>query len=226
MSEAPPRARLPSRRHRLPRCRVCGLHIPLCVCPLMPRVELPVEFILVQHAVEIDRPTNTGRMVMGMLPNSRLITYAARGVPLDESPLREPDTRYLLMFPRSGARVLSPEAVEPAPFRRTALVMLDGSWAQASHMARRITSLWPMTCVRLPEGPPGAWAIRRPLKPEQLCTLEAAIRAVAVLGRTDEAARMQEILALIESRMLHMRGVLPRPKSLEEIRAAREAPAS
>ena len=189
----------------------------------MPRVELPVEFILVQHAVELVRPTNTGRMVLGMLPNSRLITYAARGAPLDESPLRDPDTRYLLMLPRSGARVLSAEVADPTPHRRTALVFLDGSWPQASHMARRITALRPMTCVRLPDGPPGAWAIRRPVKPDQLCTLEAAIRAVTVLGRTDEAARMAEILALIEARMLFMRGVLPRPKSLDDIRAERGA---
>lgn len=225
MNEARP-PRLPCRRHRLPRCRTCGLHLPLCVCPLMPRVELPVQFILVQHAVEIDRPTNTGRMVLGMLPNSRLITYAARDVPLDESPLRDPDTRYLLMLPRTGARVLSPVVADPAPYRRTALVLLDGSWPQASHMARRIASLRPMTCIRLPDGPPGSWAIRRPQKPEQLCTLEAAIRAVAILGRPGEAERMRDILALIEARMLYMRGVLPRPKSIEEIRAERPGAAS
>lgn len=250
--------RLPKRRHRKPRCRECGLHTTICVCPLLPRVELPQEFLVIQNAIEILRPTNTGRMVAAMLPNSRLLPYGLRAgsiaayaqagfpvlgggaaggaepgasaggsdrrsLPFDDAPLRRADTDYLVLFPSDGAAVLTPEMVEPSPGRRVAFVLIDGTWHQASRMSHRIVALRGMTHVQLPPGPPSSWSIRNPLRPGQLCTLEAAVRVVAVLGRTADADRMLDALELIEARMLFMKGRLPRPKTLGEVRAERRA---
>lgn len=250
---------LPNRRHRKFRCRSCGLHATICVCPLLPRVELPQKFLVIQNAIEILRPTNTGRMVAAMLPNSRLLVYGLRvdsmaarvqagdsagggggapadreadaavggqagpwrSMPFDDAPLRRDDTDYLLLFPSDGAAVLTPEMAAPRPGRRVAFVLIDGTWHQASRMTRRIAALRGMRHVRLPPGPPSSWSIRNPLLPEQLCTLEAAIRVIAVLGRTADADRMLDALELIEARMLFMKGRLPRPKTLEEVRAER-----
>lgn len=235
---------LPRRRHRKPRCRECGLHTTICVCPLLPRIELPQEFLVIQNAIEVLRPTNTGRMVAAMLPNSRLLPYGLRAgslaaqvqagtdagddgdrrsLPFDDVSLRRADTDYLVLFPSDGSSVLTPEMAAPRSGRRVAFVLIDGTWHQASRMSHRIAALRGMTHVRLPPGPPSSWSIRNPLLPEQLCTLEAAIRVVAVLGRTDDADRMLDALELIEARMLFMKGRLPRPKTLEEVRAERRA---
>ena len=249
-------SRLPRRRHRLARCRGCGLHAAICVCPQLPRVGLPQEFLVIQNAIEILRPTNTGRIVATMLPNTRLLPYGLRddsvaavvqardavepgraeaappadrgagarhrrSMPFDEAPLRRTDTDYLLLFPSDDAAELTPEMAAPRPGRRTAFVLLDGTWHQASRISHRIAALRGMRHVRLPPGPPSSWSIRNPLRPEQLCTLEAAIRVVAVLGRAEEADRMLDGLELIEARMLFMKGRLPRAKTLEEVRAER-----
>ena len=220
-SGRPSPSRLPKRRHRKPRCRACGLHTAICVCPLLPRVDLAQEFLVIQHAIEILRPTNTGRMVAAMLPNTVLMPFAVRGVPFDETPLRRGDTDYLLLFPSDDAVELTAELAAPRPGRRTAFVMLDGTWHQASRMSHRIDALQNVPRVRLPPGPPSSWTIRNPQRPDQLCTLEAAIRVVATLGRAEEADRMLDALELIEARMLYMKGRLPRPKTLEEVRAQR-----
>ncbi len=247
---------LPRRRHRKPRCRECGLHTTICVCPLLPRVELPQEFLVIQNAIEVLRPTNTGRMVAAMLPNARLLPYGVRvdstaaavqardvaepcraeptssgngdgkdgsrrSLPFDDASLRRADTDYLVLFPSDGSPVLTPEMAAPRPGRRVAFVLIDGTWHQASRMSHRIAALRGMRHVKLPPGPPSSWSIRNPLLPEQLCTLEAAIRVVAVLGRTADADRMLDALELIEARMLFMKGRLPRPKTLEEVRAER-----
>ena len=201
-------ARPRRRRREAPRCGVCGLHLPLCVCANLPRLQLPFRLILVQHGVEVDRPTNTGRLALAMLAESALVLYGRRGVPLDTAPLEDPATDYLLLFPRAEAAELAPADLRPrpdAPHRRPALVVADGTWAQASHMTRRIAPLRAMRCVKLPEGPPGLWQIRRPRRPDQLCTLEAVIRAVAVGGFSAEAARLQNVLEEVHRRMQSMR---------------------
>lgn len=216
MNEPLPNAPAPCRRHRMARCRVCGLHLELCVCAHLPRLFLPMELLLVQHGMETTRPTNTGRMALHMLTNSRALMYALGREPVDESLLRRPDRRYYLLFPREGAPVADRAILEPDDGRPVSLVVLDGTWRQAAHMARRIAPLREMPCLALPPGPPSAWDIRRPQRPEQLCTLEAVIRVVALLGRTAEARRMQECLVWINARMLYMKGLRKTPPSLED----------
>ncbi len=223
---------------------------------MLPRVELPQEFLVIQNAIEILRPTNTGRIVATMLPNTRLLPYGVRegsmaadvqardaetphraeavamgadgerrgvprSLPFDEAALRQPDTDYLLLFPSDDAAELSAEMAASRPGRRVAFVLLDGTWHQASRMSHRIAALRGMRRVKLPPGSPSSWTIRNPLRPEQLCTLEAAIRVVDVLGLRYEADRMMDGLEWIEARMLFMKGRLPRPMTIEEVRVQR-----
>lgn len=208
----PTRRRPRCRRREAARCGVCGLHRPLCVCATLPCFDLPFRLILVQHGVEVDRPTNTGRLALRMLSNHALVLYGRRGIPLDTSPLEDPALDYRLLFPRDGAPWLAPEDLRPRADernRRPALVVADGTWAQASHMTRRIGPLRNMRCVRLPPGPPGLWRIRRPRRPEQLCTLEAVIRAMAVAGFAAESAALLDALREVHRRLLAMRAGFP-----------------
>lgn len=196
------------RRHATPRCEGCGLHIPLCICSHTPRVVLPFRWILVQHGVEVDRPTNTGRMILRMIPDTERILYARRGVPLDCTPLDEPNTDYLLLFPGAGSQELTPDALRPKPYRQLALILLDGTWRQASHMARRLPRLRALPRFHLPPGPPSPWKIRTPSAPHQLCTLDAAIRTVHLAGRTEDAHALRIAMEWIMLRMLYMKGRL------------------
>jgi len=161
--------------------------------------------VLVQHGVEVDRPTNTGRLALRMLSNRALVVYGRRGVALETAPLEDDAFEHRLLFPRAEASELSPADFRLRTGRPLSLAVADGTWAQASHMSRRIAPLRRMPCVRLPPGPPGLWTIRRPRRPDQLCTLEAIVRAVALAGYAAEAAAMQAALATVHERMLRMR---------------------
>jgi len=101
--------------------------------------------------------------------------------------------------------VLTAETLAGRSGTPTALVVVDGTWAQASHMVRRIRPLRAMPAVRLPAGPPGIWTIRRARQPEHLCTLEAVIRAVGISGFPREAEALQTALTLIHERLWAMR---------------------
>jgi len=181
------------------------LHLPLCVCPTLPCFALPFRIVLVQHGVEVDRPTNTGRLALRMLSNTAWVVYGRRGVELNTAPLEDSAFDHRLLFPREDAIELSAADFPPRSDRLLSLAIADGTWAQASHMTRRIAPLRRMPCVRLPPGPPGIWTIRRPRRPDQLCTLEAIIRVVALAGFAAAAAAMQEALAAVHERMLRMR---------------------
>lgn len=198
--------RLPCRRHRRPRCRGCGLHLERCLCASLPHVPLPFEVWLVQHAVERDRPTNTGRILHTILPGSRILPYALRGQAFDPAPFTDAGYAPLLLFPAPGAPVLTAADLDPGPGRRRAVVLLDGTWAQGSHMRRRITALRDVPCRRLPDGAPGRWRLRTPHTPGLLCTLEAGVRLVRLAGLREAAARMDAAQDRIMDAMLAMKG--------------------
>jgi DTW domain-containing protein len=171
-------------------------------------VTLPFDVCLIQHAVEANRPTNTGRMLHAMLPESRMIRYGLRQ-PLGVSSLEgEIPADITLLFPDSEAPILSASDLKPRRGKRFHVVLLDGTWAQASHMRRRIQALRSAPCARLPAGPPGRWKIRCSTGPERLCTLEAGIRLVRLAGKQHDAARMDSVQDLIMARMLYMKGRL------------------
>lgn len=206
--ERHPRARpgrKPCRAHRKARCRVCGLHGELCVCSELPRVHLPFELLLVQHNIEEHRPTNTGRLMLHMLPHSRILRYGKIDTPLDEASFREPGRRYLILFPRDGARVVTRDHLVPPDGTPVTLVVPDGNWRQASRVVRRSPALCSMPCLSLPPGPPGTWTIRNSRCPDRLCTAEALIRVVELAGFPDAARRMHAMVMLINDRMIAMR---------------------
>lgn len=192
--------------------------MPHCVCPQFPDFHLPERLTLVQHAVEIERPTNTGRLITRLWGNGEILAYGRRSAPFDVTPITRPGWTYALLFLRADSISFEQwrsehAGVDPA---HTAFVIPDGSWSQSSHMSRRILPLRFMPCVRLPPGPPGLWTIRRPRDPSQLCTAEAAIRLAAALGHTEEAAVMLDWLRTIHHRMLVMKGTAPRAEAVVE----------
>lgn len=201
-----------SRRHRLPRCGVCGLHRDRCCCASLPRARVPQRLILIQHAVEAERPTSTGRMAAHCWGNSEALCYGRGRTPMDESPLCRPGWTYALLFPRAGALPVADwlRAHEDTDPSRTAFVVPDGSWHQAAHISRRLRALRDMPCIRLPEGPPGFWRIRVPLTPDRLCTAEAVARLLAGLGHAAAAGAMLDALRHMHDIMWEMRGWTPR----------------
>lgn len=205
------------------RCAGCGVHLALCRCAELPRVETSFDVLVVRNDHERGKPTNTARLIPAMLAHARLIPFAVRGELFDAASLREPQLDYLLLFPRGEPG--EPDAAPPylsatsagsrsldEPGRRRALVLLDGTWGQCSRMSRRIPEIAAMPAFRLPPGPPGHWGgVRSAADPSRLCTLEALIRAVAILDGPACARPLQAHFDRVAAAMLFMKGKLPAP---------------
>ena len=139
MSHAPVR-RLPEGR-----CARCAFPRELCLCDRIPRLEVPVQFVILRHASEIPRLTSTARWAALALPGAEIVDYALPGPPLEGGFLAGDGTWAL--FP-------SGEPTPPGSARPRRIVVPDGTWQQARRMMQRVPAL-----QRLPAAHP---APRRP----------------------------------------------------------------
>lgn len=186
------RRRVPDLSLRCPRCLLPPAH---CLCPEVPRLRTRVDVLLLRHASERSRPTNTARWAALALADARLLDYGLPSEPIDESPLREPGT--WVLFP--GPHRSPPPEVPP---RR--LVVLDGTWAQARRMLQRLPALRTLPRLSLPA--PARPRLRRPTVAGGMSTLEALAGALALLGEPDAARSLERLHHAALVRVRQMRG--------------------
>ncbi len=195
------------------RCDGCGLHLDLCACATMPRLQLDTSVLIVQHAKERALSSTTSRLVTAMFADSRLIVHGAKDERFAEEELRRPDCDYALLFPRRDARPLEHGPPPWKPGKRRVLVVLDGTWGQASRMAARIDALRSLPSFALRSGAPSPWRVRHSHDPERLCTFESTLRAIALTeGLRPEMVTAERCFYEVTARLLFMRSKLSRPE--------------
>ena len=177
----------------------------LCICAASPTYDLPTRLVLVMHRCELKKTTATGPLALLTLPNSELRTHGYRERPLDLGDLDVPGRRVLLLFPRGNARPLDRGWLEQDG-RPITLVVPDGSWRQAAKMARRLPGLDRVEVVKLPEGPPTRWGLRREPRADGLATFEAIARALGIIESKAVQAGMEAFFSLMVQTTLQSRG--------------------
>lgn len=188
------------------RCPSCLLHLSLCLCAELPRVETRTRVLLLLHRAEARKPTNTGRLAARALANSELAIRGDRE--RGEPPLTWPaDTTPLLLFPSDDAAPLPEVARGGGP---VTLIVPDGTWRQACKVQRRVPALVGVPRVRLPDGPATEYRLRAARRAEGLSTLEAVARALGVLEGRDVEAALLRVFRVMVDRTLWARGALPR----------------
>lgn len=180
------------------RCERCRFPPELCLCPLVPRLEPPCRFVVLRHASERERLTNTARWAALALPGTEILDHGLPAGPLDLSRLTEPGT--FVLFPSP-----SPAPV-PAVLPRL-VVVPDGTWSQARRMMQRVPELRTLPRLALP-GPPAGLRLRRPHREDGMSTLEAIAGALAALGAPDAADRLLALHAAAVDRVLRLKGTL------------------
>ncbi|MCA9627697.1 MAG: DTW domain-containing protein [Myxococcales bacterium] len=187
------------RGYRLARCSGCRAPEERCFCVELRPVDSQVRVLVILHALEQFRPTNTGRYATQILRGSELRIRGGRSsagvpMPLDLSDLDPGDPGTLLLHPGPEARLLDEHfAPPPGPIR---LVVPDGTWTQTRQMLRREPRLKALSQIALPRGKPSIYALRRGVTPDGLCTLEAIARALRALGEGAAADELERVLLI------------------------------
>lgn len=178
--------------------------VPGCVCALVPRLHTRTHLVLVLHAAEAKKPTNTGRLAALCCDNSRVLVRGLPNQPLELAFLAGQNAA--ILCPEEGAKLL-----EPSPDPLT-LVVPDGSWRQASKMPRREPMLRNLPRVGLPALPARAPELRRETKDGGLATFVAVARALGILEGAACEQALLEFYDVLAERILLARQGQPTPK--------------
>ncbi len=199
----------------LARCPRCLFPEPLCLCADVPRLRTPFRFVILRHASELQRLTNTARWAALALEGGELVDYAVPGASREAAALEVRDA--CLLYP-------SPHSTElPSPLPRV-IVVPDGTWSQARRMVQRLPQLQKMARLSLPSAPAAA-RLRRPGGAQGMSTLEAIAYALDVLGEAGGAQQLRTLHAVAVDRAMRLRGESSDKPARERHRRAHDAPA-
>lgn len=174
-------------------CEGCAVHKSLCICSLIPSLDLRTRLSLVVHAKELKRTTNTGQLALKSLKNSAMYVRGEDRTPLDLSCLLDSVYQPLFFYPSDDAVELSTDFLSRFD-RPIHLIVPDGNWRQASKVHIRHSELANVPRVMLKIALPAAMGVavaepkqfmRVESKPEGMATLEAIAYAMRVLEGED-----------------------------------------
>ncbi|MES3036764.1 MAG: tRNA-uridine aminocarboxypropyltransferase [Bdellovibrionota bacterium] len=165
-------------------CPRCALHKDLCICAVIPSLNLKTKVTLVIHAKELKRTTNTGRLAMDALVNSQMCVRGLKDEPLSLENILTDQYESVLFYP-------SDDAIELEEFVRARnsragklpiqLIVPDGNWRQASKVSTRQSELAALPRVKITQANLGASHLRKEHFSEGMSTLEAIASALRII---------------------------------------------
>jgi DTW domain-containing protein YfiP len=198
------------------------MHITLCICDVMPRIETRSRLALLLHHREVGKPTNTGQLAARCMPNSVVAVFGELDRP-STLPAIGAHEQALLLYPADDAVPITEYATSERP---SVLIVPDGSWRQAHKMRRRIPGLSEVPCVTLPGLARTSYRLRSENHEGGLATLEAIAHALRILEPEGEAveAALLRVFRIMVDRTLWLRGQLSDDEVTGELpQAARDA---
>lgn len=178
-------------------------------------MSLKTQLALVIHAKELKRTTNTGRLALEALTNSRMWIRGEANNPIDFDSLLSPDYQPLLFFPAEDAVELTKEFIGSfeKPIR---LIVPDGSWRQASKLHYRHRELDAVPRVKISEPNLATQHLRAENMPEGMSTLEAIAKAFSVLEGEEVGEKLRALYAEKLKRTLEGRGTYKAPSDTDQ----------
>jgi DTW domain-containing protein YfiP len=177
------------------------------VCAHAPRLTTRTPLLLLVHARDRDRTTNTSRLLALAVRGATLVSHGDRSGPTDPAAHIPAGTTPVVLFPGRGARPLTPELVAALP-SPPALVVPDGNWRQAYGMVKRLPLLAGATKVSLPARGFAGPALRRNREGHRMSTYEAVAQALGVLEGDAVTGPLLDFYRRAVDRMLLVRGRL------------------
>ncbi|MDH3442521.1 MAG: DTW domain-containing protein [Deltaproteobacteria bacterium] len=188
-------------------CPICEASRTLCLCDLVPRIELNTRICLVIHRRELKRSSNTGRLAVRALVNSETRIRGEGRETLDLKDLLTPQYRTFLFYPSDDAVELNKELVgrEQTPIQ---LIVPDGTWRQARKIHSRHRELKDVQRVKISVPNDSAFQLRAQSRPEGMATLQAIAHGLGVIEGELVGAELMKLYHAKIERTLTGRGLL------------------
>ncbi len=187
-----------SRGQRVIRCELCRLAKQFCICELAPKVDSQTGFLLLMYDTEVLKPSNTGKLIADLIPDSFAFLWSRTEVnPEIIALLEDPIWQPMIVFPKAYAgeeREIFDNKITLTPRKRPLFIMLDGSWREAKKMFRRSPYLQHLPVVsftpKVPENEEeisSRYQIRLAANNTELATAEVAAQILSLAGEQTNA---------------------------------------
>lgn len=181
------------------RCHACHQRLEICPCAVLPRIETQTRIIVIRHALESLKTTNTARLASLILPGLRIVSWGGIEDDAHDAIAAIPEDGAVMLYPMAPERTASGEGAFEGP--RT-LIVPDGNWNQSKRIVRRLLQARPMPFFGLADGPARtAKRLREPIHAGQRSTLEAI---AAALGRVEDPSIEARLLAAYDDFVLRI----------------------
>ena len=179
-------------------CYRCFRAASVCICDRVPEVDNRTGVIVLQHHREVTHPIGTARIArLGLKLVDVRVARRHTGLQVNS----DCPAGTALLYPRPEAVTI--EEMSPAEMPKH-LIVLDGTWAQASALYKANTwlHLLPHVVIRPPEQ--SNYRIRRQPKKGCLSTIEALVQALqAMEPETTGLERLLEVFDSMVDEQLH-----------------------
>jgi DTW domain-containing protein len=168
-------------------CPRCYLKSAQCICSWLPHIVTRTEILVIRHVTETHAMSNTGRLAALLMPNCRIIDYAAAASRQLAPDITLDAKNTWLLYPGQN-----PPPAMPPPER---LVVLDASFRRAKRMYHRIDALRPLPELALPAPEIAPHRLRQPPRADGMSTIEAIAAGLSLVEDPRLGAMLGEAYA-------------------------------
>ncbi|WP_039055939.1 tRNA-uridine aminocarboxypropyltransferase [Enterobacter sp. Bisph1] len=192
-----------ARGNRIRRCQRCLLPLKQCLCESLKPSCATSRFCLVMFDTEPMKPSNTGRLIADILPETQAFQWSRTEPPQALIDLcASEEYQPMVVFPASYAgserQVLSKPTGEKPPL----FIMLDGTWTEARKMFRKSPYLDALPVISVDLSRVSAYRLREAHAEDQYCTAEVAIALLDLAGDNAAALALSDHFSLFRERYL------------------------
>lgn len=196
---------------RVIRCPHCLLPKRLCLCHTFSASSADCRFCLVMYDTEPLKPSNTGRLIADVLPDTAAFLWSrTEASPELLALLASQDYQPYVIFPASYA---APERVTtqviPESGKRPLFIILDGTWTEARKMFRKSPYLDSLPVLSIESLESSDYRLREASHKEQLCTAEVAVSLLHLAGEASAAESLSAHFSEFRRRYLAGKANVP-----------------
>lgn len=192
-----------ARGNRVRRCQRCLLPLKQCLCETLQPSAATSRFCLVMFDTEPMKPSNTGRLIADILPDTAAFQWSRTEPPAALLELvRDPAYQPVVVFPASYAGTEREVIAAPKTGKPPLFIMLDGTWTEARKMFRKSPWLDNFPVISVDLSRVSAYGLREAHADGQYCTAEVAMALLDLAGDTDAAHALGEHFTRFRTRYL------------------------
>ncbi|CAI1041738.1 tRNA-uridine aminocarboxypropyltransferase [Serratia entomophila] len=198
---------------RVARCQGCLLPHKNCLCDTIRPQPAASRFCLIMFGAEPLKPSNTGRLIADILPNTQAFLWSRTEIdPELLQAIADPERQPYVVFPASYADADRPVFSElPTGGKPPLFIMLDGTWAEARKMFRKSPYLNQFPVFSLNVAAASDYQLREASRAEQHCTAEVAAALLQQAGDLQAAEGLNQHFSYF--RQQYLAGKPTRPEA-------------